>query len=69
MKTSTLLEVAMEVAMQLGNSPTAMTLPRAGARHWMVDIVNEIENLGIIDDNSEDIDEIITGYLAQRGLV
>ena len=65
MKTFNLLEVAIEVAWQLKDDSTK---PRAESRWEFAQIALDIENAGIIDDTSEDIDEIIHGYLIERGL-
>jgi hypothetical protein len=66
MKTFNLLEVAVEVAWQLGDS--LEDSPRAESRWRIVQIAMDIEQEGIIDDQSEDIDEIVAAYLIQRGL-
>ena len=66
MKTFNLLEVAVEVAWQLGDS--LENSPRAESRWRIVQIAMDIEHEGIIDDQSEDIDEIVAAYLIQRGL-
>ena len=66
MKTFNLLEVAVEVAWQLGDS--LEDSPRAESRWRIVQIAMDIEQEGIIHDQSEDIDEIVAAYLIQRGL-
>ena len=66
MKTFNLLEVAVEVAWQLGDS--LEDSPRAESRWRIVQIAMDIEHEGIIDVQSEDIDEIVAAYLIQRGL-
>ena len=66
MKTFNLLEVAVEVAWQLGDS--LEDSPRAESRWRIVQIAMDIENEGVINDGSEDIDEIISAYLIERGL-
>ena len=66
MKTFNLLEVAIEIAWQLGDSSS--DLPRAESRWSLAQLALDIENAGIITDNSEDIDEIISAYLIERGL-
>lgn len=66
MKTFNLLEVAVEVAWQLGD--TLENSPRAESRWRIAQIALDIENEGIIDDKSEDIDEVISAYLIERGL-
>jgi hypothetical protein len=64
MKTYNLLEVAVEVAWQLGDTDM---MPRAESRWRIVEIAMSIENSGLITDTSEDIDEIIGAYLIERG--
>jgi hypothetical protein len=66
MKTFTMLEIATEVAWQVGDILTDK--PRAESRWCIADIAQDIINRGMIDDTSEDIDEIISSYLTQRGL-
>lgn len=66
MKTFNLLEIATEIAWQLGD--TLENTPRAESRWRIVQLALDIENEGIIDDKSEDIDEIVAVYLIQRGL-
>ena len=65
MKTYSLLEIAVEVAWQLGDTDM---MPRAESRWRIVDVAVSIENSGLINDSSEDIDEIISAYLIERGL-
>jgi hypothetical protein len=67
MKTNTMLEIAVECAWQIGDK--LQNLPRAESRWSVADIAMDIINRGLIDDTSEDIDEIIGAYLTQRGLV
>ena len=67
MKTFTMIEIAIEVALQLGD--TDDSIPRAQSRWKLADIALDIINSGLIDANSEDIDEIIRGYLKNRGLI
>ena len=67
MKTSSMLEIAIECAWQIGD--VLENLPRAESRWSVADIAMDIINRGLIDDNSEDIDEIISAHLAQRGLI
>lgn len=62
MKTNTMLEIAVEVAWQLGDTLDEI-MPRAESRWQIVDITNAIINLGLIDENTEDIDEVINAYL------
>jgi hypothetical protein len=66
MKTYQLLEIAIEVAWQMGD--TLENKPRAESRWRVADIAQDIINKGLINDQSEDIDEIISSYLAERGL-
>ena len=65
MKTYNMLEVATEVAWQLGDTLPA---PRAENRWRIADIALEIINSGLITSESEDIDETIGAYLTERGL-
>ena len=67
MKTFNMIEIAVEVAHQLpdvGHDDVS----RAEYRHEVTHIALDIINSGIIDSNSEDIDEIIAAYLTERGL-
>ena len=66
MKTYTMLEIATEVAWLLGYSHP--NIPRAESRWRSVDIAMDIINKELIDDTTEDIDEVIHGYLKGRGL-
>ena len=66
MKTNTMLEIAIEVAWQIGD--VLENLPRAESRWSVADIAMDIINRGLIDEHSEDIDEIISAHLDQRGL-
>jgi hypothetical protein len=66
MKTFNLLEVAIEIAWQLGDSSS--DLPRAESRWSLAQLALDIGGGGIITDTSEDIDEIISAYLIKRGL-
>jgi hypothetical protein len=65
MKTFSLLEIAVEVAWQLGDTDM---MPRAESRWRIVEIAMSLENSGIITDTTEDIDEVINAYLIERGL-
>lgn len=65
MKTYSLLEIAVEVAWQLGDTDM---MPRAESRWRIVEIAMSLENSGIITDTTEDIDEVINAYLIERGL-
>ncbi len=64
MKTNTMLEIAIECAWQIQDRWGNM--PRAESRWNIVDLTNDIINSGLIDDTSEDIDEIINAYLTER---
>jgi len=66
MKTYQLLEIAIEVAWQIGD--TLENKPRAESRWRVADIAQDIINKGLINAQSEDIDEIISLYLTERGL-
>lgn len=67
MKTNTMLEIMTEVAWQVGDNELFKT--RAESRWSVVELALEIINKGLIDDTTEDIDEIITGYLTERGVL
>lgn len=66
MKTNSMLEIAIECAWQIGD--TLQNAPRAESRWRVTDIALDIINRGLINDQSEDIDEIIGAYLTERGL-
>jgi hypothetical protein len=61
-----MLEIAIECAWQIGD--TLENAPRAESRWRVTDIALDIINRGLINDQSEDIDEIIGAYLTERGL-
>jgi hypothetical protein len=61
-----MLEIAIECAWQIGD--TLQNAPRAESRWRVTDIALDIINRGLINDQSEDIDEIIGAYLTERGL-
>jgi hypothetical protein len=67
MKTYSMLEIAIECAWQIGD--VLENLPRAESRWSVADIAMDIINRKLIDENSEDIDEIIGAYLHQRDLI
>jgi hypothetical protein len=67
MKTYSMLEIAIECAWQIGD--VLQNLPRAESRWSVADIAMDIINRGLIDETTEDIDEIISAHLAQRGLI
>ena len=56
-----ILEIATEVAWQIGD--ILENKPRAESRWHVCNITNRIINSGIIDDKTEDIDEVIRAYL------
>jgi hypothetical protein len=66
MMTYSMLEIAVEVAWQLGD--TDSNQPRAESRWNIANLALDIINRGLIDEHSEDIDEIIGAYLIERGL-
>lgn len=66
MKTNSMLEIAIECAWQIGD--TLDNAPRAESRWRVADIALDIINRGLINEQSEDIDEIIGAYLTERGL-
>lgn len=61
MKTYTMLEIVAEVAWQVGD--VLEDTPRAESRWHIVNIAQDIINSGLIDDTTEDIDELINAYL------
>ena len=61
------LEIATEVAWQVGDS--LENKPRAESRGRVVDLAHRIIEAGIITPESEDIDEIIAGWLLENGEV
>lgn len=65
MKTYNQLEVATEIAWQLGDTLPA---PRAESRWRIVDLAQEVINSGLITEESEDIDETISAWLIDRGM-
>lgn len=69
MKTFNMIEIAVEVAHQLPDDESHGDVPRAEYRHEVTEIALDIINSGIIDKDSEDIDEIIAHYLEERGLI
>lgn len=64
MKTYTMLEIAIECAWQMQDRYDS--IPRAESRWKVADIAMEIINKGLINDTSEDIDEIINAYITQE---
>jgi hypothetical protein len=67
MNTFNMMEIAVEVAHQLPDTGHD-DVPRAEYRWEVTQIALDIVNAGIIDNDSEDIDEIISNYLEERGL-
>lgn len=65
-KTNTMLEIAIEVAWQLED--VLNDFPRAEHRWQVASIASDIINKGLIDENTEDIDEVIDSYLGSIGL-
>jgi len=65
MKVYTALEIMTEVAWQVGD--TLKDVPRAESRWHVVDIALRVIESGIIDEKSEDIDEIIGAWLRAHG--
>lgn len=60
-----LAEVAVEVAEYLPECE--WNIPRAEWRHMIVDKAIKIIDKEFIDDATEDIDEIVQGYLRKEG--
>ena len=60
------LEIATEVAWQIGD--ILGDKPRAESRWHVCNIAKRIIEAGIIDDDSEDIDEIIASWLDKEEL-
>jgi hypothetical protein len=61
MKTYLMLEIATEVAWQVGD--ILENKPRAESRWHICNIAQRIINAGIINDTTEDIDEVISAWL------
>lgn len=66
MKTFLMLEIATEIAWQVGD--ILSDKPRAESRWFVAQLAQELINSGRIDDNSEDIDEEVSAFLDERGL-
>jgi hypothetical protein len=64
-KEYTALEIAVEVAWQVGDSLT--NNPRAESRWYVCDLAQRIIDDQIITHKSEDIDEIIKAWLRAHG--
>ena len=62
----TVLEIAIECAWQIGDK--LENQPRCASRWRVADIALDIVSKGIITDMTEDIDEVISAYLTERGL-
>jgi hypothetical protein len=58
------LEIATEVAWQVGDSLN--NAPRAESRWLIADLAQRIIEAGIISPESEDIDEMIAGWLDEN---
>jgi hypothetical protein len=58
------LEIATEVAWQVGD--ILENSPRAESRWHVCNITKRIIEAGIIDESSEDIDEIISAWLHEK---
>ena len=65
MKTYTMLEVAVEVAWQVGD--TLENSPRAESRWLVANIAENIINKGLVNDKTEDLDEVVGAYLIELG--
>lgn len=65
MKTYMMLEVAVEVAWQVGD--ILENSPRAESRWLVADIAQDIINKGLVSDTTEDLDEVISAYLVDIG--
>lgn len=68
MKKFNLIEIAVEVAHQLPDDGSHGDVSRAEYRHDVTQIVLDIITSGVIDEDSEDIDEIISAYLTEQGI-
>ena len=58
-------EVAIEVAWHL--DPLLQGMSRAGARHLVCQIAEGIIAQGVVNSETEDIDEVINTYLIEKG--
>ena len=65
MKTYTMLEVAVEVAWQVGD--TLENSPRAESRWLVANIAENIINKSLVNDKTEDLDEVVGAYLIELG--
>jgi hypothetical protein len=59
-----ILEIATEVAWQVGD--VLENVPRAESRWHVCNITKRILNANIIDENTEDIDEVIARWLHEN---
>jgi hypothetical protein len=64
MKTYTILEIATEVAWQVGD--ILENVPRAESRWHVCNIIQRIINAGIVNDTTEDLDEVIRAWLHEE---
>lgn len=62
MNTFLMMEIATEVAWQLGDTLEDI-MPRAESRWQSVIIARDIIDRGLIDEDTTDIDEVINTYL------
>ena len=60
-------EVAIEVAWHL--DPLLQGMSRAGARHLVCQIAEGIIAQGVVNSETEDIDEVINEYLIEGGFI
>ena len=65
MKTYTMLEVAVEVAWQVGD--ILEDSPRAESRWLVANIAENIINKELINETTEDLDEVVGAYLIALG--
>jgi hypothetical protein len=67
MKMQQILEVMTEIAWQLGDRWG--DIPRAESRWNTVDIAQDLINDDIINEHTEDLDEVVRAYLIDIGLL
>jgi len=58
------MEIAIEVSWQIGDS--LKHEPRAESRWKCAEIIEHIINSGIVDEYSDDIDEVVTKWLLEN---
>lgn len=58
------LEIATEVAWQIGD--ILENKPRAESRWHICNIAKRIIESGVIDDKTEDLDEVVRAYLFEK---